>query len=224
MKRIFASTTLALSAALTSSTSSSSRGVACPIASSQQLRALTVNGRVTNEDRRWWLLHLECSPDVTLTTFVGWLDCAGEHTCKKLIERNIWTIEQVAALTSDEVDEMRYGEGCVKVDIVWEHARTILGPLRQRNLSGGVESELQDRVLQMRKRRELERQKANILKERGDVAASREETAARLREAIAAKKEALRKKQMERLRTESAAAAESGKGAVDDMASRLQNE
>eukprot|EP00388_Colpodella_angusta_P048488 GDKK01076396.1.p1 GENE.GDKK01076396.1~~GDKK01076396.1.p1 ORF type:complete len:166 (+),score=4.99 GDKK01076396.1:1-498(+) len=163
--------------------------------------------------------------DVTLTTFAGWLDCCGEHTCKKFIERNVWTIEQVAALTSDEVDEMRYAEGCIKVDVVWEHARTILGPLRQRNLSGGVESELQDRVLQLRKARELEKQKQNILRERSDIAASREETAARLREAIAEKKEALRRKQMERLRQESTAAAATGaKGAVDEMASKLSNE
>jgi hypothetical protein len=163
-------------------------------------RFMSVQGRVTNEDRRWWLVHLECSPDVAPTTFAAWLDCCGEHTMKKLVERNIWTIEQVAGLTSDQIDELRFAEGCVKMDIVWEHARTILTPLRTRNTTGGVESELQNRVLQLRKQRELEKQRANILQERANTAAGREDTMAKLKDAIAAKKEALRKMQMDKLK------------------------
>ena len=163
-------------------------------------RSMSIQGRVTNEDRRWWLVHLECSPDVVPTTFAAWLDCCGEHTMKKLVERNIWTIEQVAGLTSDQVDELRYAEGCVKMDIVWEHARTILTPLRTRHTSGGVESELQSRVLQLRKQRELEKQRASILQERANTAAGREDTMAKLKDAIAAKKEALRAMQMEKLK------------------------
>ena len=163
-------------------------------------RHMSVQGRVTNEDRRWWLVHLECSPDVVPTTFAAWLDCCGEHTMKKLVERNIWTIEQVAGLTSDQIDELRFAEGCVKMDIVWEHARTILTPLRTRNSTGGVESELQSRVLQLRKQRELEKQRASILQERSNTAAGREDTMAKLKDAIAAKKEALRKMQMDKLK------------------------
>ncbi|TPP54570.1 hypothetical protein CGC21_18060 [Leishmania donovani] len=102
-------------------------------------RGIATNGRVTNEDRRWWLVHLECAPDVTPGTFVSWLDCCGTHTTKKLIERNIWTIEQVAELDSDRVDELKYKEGCLKMDVVWEHARTIITPLKQREVSGGVD-------------------------------------------------------------------------------------
>lgn len=157
-------------------------------------RGIATNGRVTNEDRRWWLVHLECAPDVTPGTFVSWLDCCGTHTTKKLIERNIWTIEQVAELDSDRVDELKYKDGCLKMDIVWEHARTIITPLRQREVSGGVESELQSRILELRKKRELERQRESTLKERAVVSEKREETLRKLRESIAAKKAALRQK------------------------------
>ncbi|KPA73143.1 putative mitochondrial hypothetical protein [Leptomonas pyrrhocoris] len=160
----------------------------------QAARAIATSGRVTNEDRRWWLVHLECAPDVTPGTFVSWLDCCGTHTTKKLIERNIWTIEQVAALDSDRVDELKYKDGCLKMDIVWEHARTIITPLRQREVGGGVESELQSRILELRKRRELERQRESTLRERAEVNEKREETLRKLRESIAAKKAALRQK------------------------------
>lgn len=157
-------------------------------------RGIATNGRITNEDRRWWLVHLECAPDITPGTFVSWLDCCGTHTTKKLIERNIWTIEQVADLDSDQVDELKYKEGCLKMDIAWEHARTIITPLRQRAESGGVESELQSRILELRKKRELERRREDILQDRTSVNVKREETLQKLRDSIATKKAALRKK------------------------------
>ncbi|RNF11506.1 uncharacterized protein Tco025E_06651 [Trypanosoma conorhini] len=161
------------------------------------VRGIATGGRVTNEDRRWWLIHLECAPDVTPGTFVAWLDCCGTHTTKKLIERNIWTIEQVAQLDSDQVDELKYKEGCLKMDVVWEHARTILTPLQQREATGGVESELQSRILELRKKRELERKRGELLKERASINEQREATLRKLREAIAAKKAALLQKKQE---------------------------
>ncbi|ESL11691.1 hypothetical protein TRSC58_00552 [Trypanosoma rangeli SC58] len=161
------------------------------------VRGIVTGGRVTNEDRRWWLIHLECAPDVTPGTFVAWLDCCGTHTTKKLIERNIWTIEQVAQLDSDQVDELKYKEGCLKMDVVWEHARTILTPLQQREATGGVESELQSRILELRKKRELERKREELLKERANINEQREATLRKLREAIAAKKAALLQKKQE---------------------------
>ncbi|KAG8344762.1 hypothetical protein TRVL_04415 [Trypanosoma vivax] len=167
------------------------------IALTQQFCKIATGGRVTNEDRRWWLVHLECAPDVTPGTFVAWLDCCGTHTCKKLIERNIWTIEQVASLDSDQVDELKYREGCLKMDVVWEHARTIIAPLKQREVTGGVESELQGRIMELRKKRELERRREEILKERASVTEQREETLKKLREAIAAKKAAMLKRKQE---------------------------
>lgn len=160
----------------------------------QSFRSLTINGRITNEDRRWWLVHLECSPDVTPGTFIAWLDGCGTHTTKKLIERNIWTIAQVAELDSDQVDELKFKEGCPKMDIVWEHARTILGPLKQREVSGGVESELQDKIMQLRKKRELERRREELLAERVQTSENREATMEKLRAQIAAKKAELLKK------------------------------
>jgi hypothetical protein len=120
-----------------------------------QMRFLSSFGRITDEDRRWWLVHLECAPDVTPGTFVSWLDNCGTHTTKKLIERNIWTIEQVANLSSDQVDELRYKEGCLHMDVVWEHARTVLVPLKARTAGiSSEESSLQDRILELRKKRE----------------------------------------------------------------------
>ncbi|CAD2221157.1 hypothetical protein AGDE_11877 [Angomonas deanei] len=180
------------------------RAISSPLLCLPLLRSIATNGRITNEDRRWWLIHLECAPDITPGTFVSWLDCCGTHTTKKLIERNIWTIEQVAELDSDRVDELKYKEGCLKMDIVWEHARTIITPLKQREVSGGVESELQSRILELRKKRELERKRAEIISERSVVNEKREETLKKLRESIAAKKAALRAKKEK----ESEAAAE----------------
>ncbi|KAG5512503.1 hypothetical protein GH5_08469 [Leishmania sp. Ghana 2012 LV757] len=197
------------------STTASSNTSAVAIAPTSVLalaaRGIATNGRVTNEDRRWWLVHLECAPDVTPGTFVSWLDCCGTHTTKKLIERNIWTIEQVAELDSDRVDELKYKEGCLKMDIVWEHARTIITALKQREVSGGVESQLQSRILELRKKRELERQRESIAKERAEVSDRREETLRKLRESIAAKKAALRKK-LEEQRGEAAPTAAAAEG------------
>lgn len=160
-------------------------------------RGITTNGRVTNEDRRWWLLHLECAPDVHPGTFVAWLDCCGTHTTKKLIERNIWTIEQVAGLDSEQIDELKFEEGCIKVDVVWEHARTILTALRNREMTGGVEMDLQSKVMELRKKRELEKRKTDLVTERVDTMNAREATLQKLREAVSAKKAELLRKQQE---------------------------
>ncbi|CAC9436413.1 conserved hypothetical protein [Leishmania infantum JPCM5] len=192
-----------------SSSAAALAAVAAPLVLMLAARGIATNGRVTNEDRRWWLVHLECAPDVTPGTFVSWLDCCGTHTTKKLIERNIWTIEQVAELDSDRVDELKYKEGCLKMDVVWEHARTIITPLKQREVSGGVESQLQSRILELRKKRELERQRESLVKERATVSDKREETLRKLRESIAAKKAALRKKLDEKHGEAAPAAAES---------------
>ncbi|KPI87856.1 hypothetical protein ABL78_3083 [Leptomonas seymouri] len=195
-------------------------GAAAPAA-----RAIATSGRVTNEDRRWWLVHLECAPDVTPGTFVSWLDCCGTHTTKKLIERNIWTIEQVAALDSDRVDELKYKDGCLKMDVVWEHARTIITPLKQREVSGGVESELQSRILELRKKRELERQRESLLRERAVVNEKREETLRNLRESISAKKAALRQKlerqQQQQHSADDAAAAPATEESVGSVVERM---
>lgn len=165
-------------------------------------RALSSFGRITDEDRRWWLVHLECAPDVTAGTFISWLDNCGTHTTKKLIERNIWTIEQVANLSSDQVDELRYKEGCLHMDVVWEHARTVLVPLKARQ--GGMSAEhssLQDRILELRKKRELEKRRREIIDERKDTVQSREDTLRALRDQVE------KKRQMLRMRQQAAAAA-----------------
>lgn len=179
-------------------------------------RSISTNGRVTNEDRRWWLIHLECAPDVTPGTFVSWLDCCGTHTTKKLIERNLWTIEQVASLDSDQVDELKYKEGCLKMDIVWEHARTIITPLQQRATSGGVESELQSRIVELKKKRELEKKREDILRSRSTLSDKREETLQKLRESIAAKKAALRQKMEEKGVGATASSSSSSSAGTDD--------
>ena len=152
-------------------------------------------GRVSDEDRRWWMVHLECCPDVTPGTFHTWLDGVGTHTAKKLVERNVWTIEQVAALSSDQVDEMRFKDGCGYLDVAWEHARTIIVPLKSRTVAGGTESGMQSKILEIRRKRELARRREEIIEEKKAETANREETLRKLREAVAAKREALRRAQ-----------------------------
>lgn len=173
--------------------------VAFPTVGIQSLphRGIATYGRITDEDRRWWLVHLECCPDVTPGTFITWLDSCGTHTAKKLIERDVWTIEQVAALSSDVVDELRYKEGCIHMDVVWEHARTVLQPLTARMGGKAGSAELQARILELRKKRELEKRKGEILQDRADVLAERERMLRELRENIAARRETLRQKRQQ---------------------------
>ena len=152
-------------------------------------------GRVSDEDRRWWMVHLECCPDVTPGTFHTWLDGVGTHTAKKLVERNIWTIEQVAALSSDQVDELRFKDGCGFMDVAWEHARTVVLPLKSREVSATGESAMQSRILEIRRKRELARRREEIIEDKRTETAQREETLRKLREAVAAKREALRRAQ-----------------------------
>lgn len=192
---------------LTLSSSSSSVSYCC------SLRCLGTNGRVTNEDRRWWLLHLECTPDVTPGTFAAWLDACGTHTTKKLIERNIWSIEQVAALEADEVDELKYRDGCVKMDVVWEHARTILPSLQSRSAEGGVQSDLHGQVSKLRMKRELEKQRKSILHQQEKVHQQREATIQAQREALIARKKELQQRLSSRQSAAAAANATEGEAA-----------
>jgi hypothetical protein len=202
---------------------STSAGCSAPLGLSSSQRWLSSYGRITDEDRRWWIIHLECCPDVTPGTFVSWLDSCGTHTTKKLIERNIWTIEQLAALSSDQVDELRYKEGCVHMDVVWEHARTVLTPLASRGRAADGDTALHDRIMELRKKRELERRRGEVLKERADTVAGREATLKELREQIAAKKEALRAKQRARQQADDAPSAEEDvAAAMDRIESREQ--
>jgi len=156
-------------------------------------------GRVTDEDRRWWKLHLESHPDVTLGTFVSFLDNCGEHTTKRLIESNIWTIEQVSMMTEEEVEIMKNQQKCTHIDIVWEHARAIAPELRKRELGGEAASdELQKKVLELRKKRELEKRKQEILEKRAQEVENREDRIGLLKEEIAKKREELKKRQQAR--------------------------
>ena len=160
-----------------------------------QCRSVASYGRVTDEDRRWWMVHLDCAPDVHPGTFASWLDSCGTHTTKKLVERNVWTIEQVAALSSDQVDELRYREGCLHMDVVWEHARTILSLLKTRQSSTGSDTALQERITALRKKRELERRKEQLLQDRDLAVADRQERLEALRKTIALKKQQLQQQQ-----------------------------
>ena len=165
---------------------------------SSRLPAQQGYGRVSDEDRRWWIVHLDCCPDVTPGTFHSWLDGCGEHTAKKLVERNVWTIEQVAGMSSDEIDELRFKEGCGHMDVVWEHARTIIHPLRSRVKQSTGEGSLQSKIIEIRKKRELQRRKEIIIDEKQAQTTQREETLRKLRDAVAKKKEALRLAQQHR--------------------------
>jgi hypothetical protein len=160
------------------------------------IRQVASYGRITDEDRRWWMVHLDCAPDVHPGTFVSWLDSCGTHTTKKLIERNIWTIEQVAGLSSDQVDELRYREGCIHMDVVWEHSRTIISLLNARKTAASTDSDLQERIAALRRKRELERRRDELLRERQNQEQDREARLAELRRTIAEKKAKLRDQQV----------------------------
>lgn len=82
------------------------------------------------------------------------------------------------------------------MDVVWEHARTVLVPLKAR--SAGMtseESSLQDRILELRKKRELEKRRREIIEDRKDTVQSREETLRQLREQVEKKRQMLRMRQ-----------------------------
>ena len=156
-------------------------------------RSMSNYGRITTEDRRWWLLHLECAPEVTAGTFHAWLDSCGTHTAKKLVERNIWTIEQVSQLSPDQVDTLKYREGCLHMDVVWEHARTVTPALKQREITGGVESELIDKMTELKKKRLLQRQREGLIEEQKAVAERRKKQLEEMKEKLMQKRLALKK-------------------------------
>lgn len=192
--------------------------VGCSVWVTAPVRYIASFGRVTDEDRRWWMVHLECAPDVTAGTFVSWLDSCGDHTTKKLVERNVWSIEQVAALSSDEVDELRFREGCVHMDVVWEHARTIIAVLKTRSKVGVQDTVLHDRIMELRKKRELERRREELLKQHKETAEEREARLEELRAAIAKKRELLRRRQ--RAAADGAPASDDASTVVDEMAAK----
>ena len=168
----------------------------------QRRNAITNSyGQITDEDRRWWKLHIEAHPDVTLGTFTAFLDNCDEHVQKRLIEKDVWTIEQVSAMTEDEVENLKYREGCLKMDIIWEHARAISPELRKREFgSVGTESELETKLLEVRKKRELERRKHEILQKRSQEVAEREDRVKLMKDEIQRKRNELRQRQLERQR------------------------
>ncbi len=83
------------------------------------------------------------------------------------------------------------------MDVVWEHARTVLQPLVARAGGKMGAAELQARILELRKKRELEKRKAEVVQERVDVVEDRERMMQQLRDAIAAKRAALRHQQQQ---------------------------
>ena len=168
-----------------------------------QERSVITNsyGQITDEDRRWWKLHIEAHPDVTLGTFTAFLDNCDEHSQKKLIEKDIWTVEQVSVMTEDEVENLRYREGCLKMDIIWEHARAIAPELRKREFGTiGTEDAMEARLLEVRKKRELERRKQEILQKRSAEVGARDERINLMKEEIQKKRDELRQRQQARQR------------------------
>uniref|UniRef100_A0A7S4NL18 Uncharacterized protein n=1 Tax=Paramoeba aestuarina TaxID=180227 RepID=A0A7S4NL18_9EUKA len=166
-----------------------------------QIRHAITNsyGQITDEDRRWWKIHVEAHPDVSLGTFTAFLDNCDDHAQKRLIERDIWTIEQVSAMTEDEVENLKYREGCLKMDIIWEHARAIAPELRKREFGTiGTESEIEAKLLEVRKKRELERRKQEILQKRAVEVTDRENRIKLMKDEIQRKRDELRRKQLER--------------------------
>ena len=167
---------------------------------SQHRSAITESyGQITDEDRRWWKLHIEAHPDVTLGTFTAFLDNCDVHAQKRLIEKDIWTIEQVSAMTEDDVEQLKYREGCLKMDIIWEHARAIAPELRRREYGEqGSEDAMATRLLEIRKKRELEKRKQEILQSRNTEVSARDERIKLMKDEIQKRRNELRQKQQER--------------------------
>ena len=97
------------------------------------------------------------------------------------------------------MEELRYKEGCGAMEVVWEHARAIAPELRKREHGvGRGDEELQERLFALRKKRELERRKQEILQGRAREVEERESRLTAMREEIEKRKEAMRRKQRER--------------------------
>eukprot|EP01065_Artemidia_motanka_P028301 TRINITY_DN33595_c0_g1_i1.p1 TRINITY_DN33595_c0_g1~~TRINITY_DN33595_c0_g1_i1.p1 ORF type:complete len:232 (+),score=76.42 TRINITY_DN33595_c0_g1_i1:78-773(+) len=128
--------------------------VACPRASSRRL--INCMDGVTDDDRRWWEWHIPVRPHKGAQTSVLYLDGIGRYTWKKLIERDAFTVQDVAQLSDQTVEELKQ-EGCTAVHVAREHARVFMDVLQKRD--SGVSSaqtsweKEAERVLRLREER-----------------------------------------------------------------------
>eukprot|EP01062_Namystynia_karyoxenos_P070663 TRINITY_DN66020_c0_g1_i1.p2 TRINITY_DN66020_c0_g1~~TRINITY_DN66020_c0_g1_i1.p2 ORF type:complete len:255 (+),score=94.63 TRINITY_DN66020_c0_g1_i1:69-767(+) len=111
---------------------------------------------VTDDDRRWWEWHIPVRPHKAAETTVLYCDGVGRFTWKKLIERDVFTVKQLAELDDTTVQELKV-DGCTAIHVAREHARVFMQVMDRRDSElSRQQSSWQkeaERVLRMREER-----------------------------------------------------------------------
>ena len=94
-------------------------------------RTLIASDGVTDDDRRWWEWHIPAKLHKGRDTTVLYCDGVGKYTWKMLIEREVFTIEQLSKITDDQVAELER-DGCTQVLTAREHAKVFIETMDER--------------------------------------------------------------------------------------------
>ena len=100
-------------------------------ATTKQARYLQAPDGVTDDDRRWWEWHIPTRQHKGGQTTSLYLDGVGRYTWKMLIERDIFTVEDVAALTGEDLLELERN-GCQAISVASEHAKVFMLTMKER--------------------------------------------------------------------------------------------
>eukprot|EP00659_Diplonema_papillatum_P005918 gene5918-9064_t len=125
-----------------------------PVAVRQRfVRTLIARDGVTDDDRRWWEWHIPTKQHKGPQTTVLYLDGIGRFTWKVLIERNIFTVEDLSKTTDDEVAEMERC-GALQIAVAREHAKVFMKTMMERERELALQQTSWDkeveRILQQR--------------------------------------------------------------------------
>eukprot|EP01063_Lacrimia_lanifica_P002484 TRINITY_DN1130_c0_g5_i1.p1 TRINITY_DN1130_c0_g5~~TRINITY_DN1130_c0_g5_i1.p1 ORF type:complete len:230 (+),score=90.20 TRINITY_DN1130_c0_g5_i1:47-691(+) len=120
-------------------------------------RTLIARDGVCEDDRRWWEWHIPTRSHKGAQTTALYLDGIGRHTWKCLIERDVFTVEDVSNLTDDDIGALERA-GAVHVSLAREHAQVFMQTMKERERELSLQQSSWDK--------EVER----VLKEREELA------------------------------------------------------
>eukprot|EP01064_Diplonema_japonicum_P007902 TRINITY_DN15503_c0_g1_i2.p1 TRINITY_DN15503_c0_g1~~TRINITY_DN15503_c0_g1_i2.p1 ORF type:complete len:219 (+),score=47.49 TRINITY_DN15503_c0_g1_i2:66-722(+) len=86
---------------------------------------------VDDSDRQWWEWHIPTRQHKGGKTTVLYLDGVGKFTWKMLIEKEIFTIDDLAKASDDMIFDLERA-GCLHVNVAKEHAKVFMKTMGER--------------------------------------------------------------------------------------------
>ena len=123
------------------------------------VRTLIASDGVTDDDRKWWEWHIPTRQHQGNKTPVLYLDGVGRYTWKHLLERDVYTVEDCAQLTDDDVLALER-EGCTYIGVAVEHAKVFMKTMKERERELSLQQSSWDKeVNRILKERDEEQQR-----------------------------------------------------------------